>query len=356
MTVRSLVSAAAVLLVCVPVETAPAGDPARALLTTWFALTPRELAHIETGQVFCRTLDVRDSREVATLGVVRVSVTPQFYVERLADIAAFKRDDAVLQIGAFGSPPDLGNVAHLTLEDFDLQQLRACRVGNCGMQLPAAAIERFRRDIDWRDANAAQQANQLMRRILVDYVKAYVTGGSAATMEYEDRSEPLNLRREFASLTESAREGQQYFPLLFRHLLEYPAHTPAAIDDLLYWSKERVGRRAVISVTHVAIARTVDGSVADYVIGSKHIYGSHYYDASLGLTVLIRDRSGSMPATYLAYLNRSRVDVFSGLFGGLARKMVTSRARSTVSDQLARIRRTLEREFVSARADEAAHK
>jgi hypothetical protein len=82
-------------------------------------------------------------------------------------------------------------------------------------------------------------------------------------------------------------------------------------------------------------------------VASKQIYGSHYYDASLGLTILLRDGSGPSPATYVAYVNRSRVDVFGGLFGGLARSLVSSKAKGTVSDQLARLRTVLEQRFAS---------
>ena len=46
---------------------------------------------INAGQVVVRTLDATDPREVATLGVVRIRVTPEFYAERLADIVTFKR-------------------------------------------------------------------------------------------------------------------------------------------------------------------------------------------------------------------------------------------------------------------------
>lgn len=119
------------------------------------------------------------------------------------------------------------------------------------------------------------------------------------------------------------------------------------MNDLVYWSKEKVGRRGVASITHLVISRPTDGSPADYAIASKQIYGSHYVDASLGLTVLLPDHSGSSPAMYLAYVNRSRVDVFSGMFGGLARSIVTSKARSTVADQLARLRQNLEAEFAN---------
>ena len=77
----------------------------------------------------------------------------------------------------------------------------------------------------------------------------------------------------------------------------YPMeHTPET-SDILYWSKERVSRRLVVSVTHLAISRTTHGPSA-YAIASKQIYGTHYFDASLGLTVLVRDRSVSSPAMY----------------------------------------------------------
>ena len=71
--------------------------------------------------------------------------------------------------------------------------------------------------------------------------------------------------------------------------------------------------------------------------------------------VTVADISGSGvldlsadPVTYVAYLNRSRVDVFSGVFGRLARKIVTMKARTTVADQLARLQRTLETQFAAS--------
>jgi hypothetical protein len=67
----------------------------------------------------------------------------------------------------------------------------------------------------------------------------------------------------------------------------------------------------------------------------------HYYDASLGLTLLVPDPSAESPATYVVYLNRSRIDLFDGAFGGIARKIVAGKARTLVSEQLQRLQRTL---------------
>ena len=151
-----------------------------------------------------------------------------------------------------------------------------------------------------------------MRQMLVDHVAEYQRRGDAASMQYADKPEPLNLGREFAALSVSGPGGCEQFPDLRRHLLEYPADRTPETVDVIYWSKERVGRRTVVSVTHLVTARITGESPVDYVIASKQIYASHYFDASLGLTVLLRDRSGPPELTYLVYVNRSRVDIFGG--------------------------------------------
>ena len=322
-------------------------DEARRFLASEFSLTAADFGRLEAGQVVSRTLPPGEKREVATFGVVRIRMTPEFYVSRLNDIRDFKKDEAVLQIGAFSHAPALGDVAALTLDDTDVGSLRACRVGDCGLQLSADGIERFQRDVDWRAADAHQQAERLMRRILVESVTAYVTRGTTATMEYADQAERMSVGREFVSLAGSDVAGWKPFSDLRQHLFDFPATDTPGTVDRMYWSKEKVGRRAVVSVTHLAIMRTAGETPADYAVASKQIYGSHYYDASLGLTVLVRDRRAATPITYLVYLNRSRVDVFGGVFGAVTRHIVTSKARGTVANQLGRLQRTLERQFAT---------
>ncbi|HSC27964.1 MAG TPA: hypothetical protein VLD67_11860 [Vicinamibacterales bacterium] len=348
---RSVLLVVAVLALLGGSERTPGNDAARTFLATAFNVGRAEIGRIDAGQVFSRTLDVSHPREVATLGIVRIRTTPEFYVRRLTDIATFKQDDAVLQIGTFSIPPKLEDVADLTLEDADVRRLRACRVGNCDVQLSAGAIQRFRGDVTWGGADVGKQATSVMRQILVEYVTEYLEIGAPAAMEYADTPEPLNLNDELVSLMEADSTVWRYVPGLRRHLALYPAARRDGPIDVVYWSKERVNRRPVISITHLAIVPGGDGSLPEYAIASKQIYGMHYFDASLGLTLLVRDRAPSSPATYVVYLNRSRIDLFDGLFGGIVRKVVSGKARTLVSDQLARLRRTLEPQFAAAHTD-----
>jgi len=320
-------------------------DTARAFLAATFGLTPGDFAKVDAGEVVARGTAAGDSRDIATLGIVRVKITPAFYVQRLADIATFKKYDAVLQIGVFGTPPAPGDVEGLTLDESDIRSLRDCRVGDCALQLPAESINRFRTEVDWSRADARQRANGLIRQMLVDYVARYQRAGAGASMSYADRSDVISVGREFMSLAGSDAGGWGRFRALRQHLFDYPASSAPEVRDLLYWSKEVVGRRTVASVTHLAILPGAPGSPAQFAVASKQIYGTHYFDASLGLTVLVRDGSTPSPATYVAYLNRSRVDVLGGVFGGVARKIIASKARGTVADNLGRLRTRLEADF-----------
>lgn len=324
-------------------------ESAHRFLSSAFGVTAAEIAHLDAGQVVSRSLTATDSRELATFGVARMQITPEFFADEFANIVGFKQDEAVMQIGVFNHPPDVRDVGKLALDEGDLKSLPDCRVGNCRVQLPADAITRLRTEIHWRQPDAEERASALIREMLVAYVTDYERLGSAAAMQYADQSKAVELPREFASLVDSTPATWRYFPELRRHLLQYPISRAAGATDVVYWSKEKMGRKPVLSVTHLAIVPVGGDSPVRYAIGSKHIYGSHYLDASLGLTVLVSDTPSSTPATYVVYLNRSRVDVFGGVFGGFVRKIVTSRARGTVADQLARLQQRMNTRFAAAR-------
>ncbi len=329
--------------------------PARAFLTSTFNLTKADYDRLDAGHVVTRTLEASDDREVVTLGVVRIKITPEFYVERFEDIVSFKKNEAVLQIGTFGNPPVVADMAAMTLDDYDVRSLRRCRAGDCGVQLSAGAIAKFQQSIDWRLPNAHQQAEQLLRKTLVEYVTAYMKAGSSAAIEYADEIDRINPGREWTSLMGPDVPGWKMFPALRQYLVDYPASDLPGTIDRFYWSKEKVGRRTVVSVTHLAIMRASGDTPADYAIASRQIYATHYFDSSLGLTILVRDRQATSPVTYVVYLNRSRVDIFDGLLGAMARHIVSGKARGTVADSLARLQPRLEKQFAGARRSSLQH-
>jgi hypothetical protein len=213
------------------------------------------------------------------------------------------------------------------------------------VQLSADMIQRFQREVRWNTPAADDQANGLLRRMLVDYVTRYRQAGTAGMMTYADQPAEVPLPQAFRAMVESDTGVMRPFPALGRYLLGDPAVTLPGSQELIYWSKEKMGRRPVIGVTHLVMAPVADGSAIRYVIASKNIYASHYVHASLGLTILLRDESSAPSDTYMVYINRSRVDIFGGLLGGIARKLVKSGARSTVADHLERMPKILAQQY-----------
>src|SRR5206468_296634 len=111
-----------------------------------------------------------------------------------------------------------------------------------------------------------------------------------------------------------------------------------------YWSKEDFGLKPVTSVTHVTIYKRSHLNGADVIVSSKGIYGSHYFDSSLGLTAFIQSRAVDPPHSYLIYVNRSRTDALRGFFGGWKRSLISGRLRDGARKSMETIKKRLETE------------
>ena len=131
-----------------------------------------------------------------------------------------------------------------------------------------------------------------------------------------------------------------YSPELKTYLERFPAQSLPSAQDVFYWVKENYGMAPVVSLVHGVVYSPPSRPDRTMVV-QKQLYASHYYDASLGLTLLAPDRTAAEAATYVVYLNRSRIDLFDGLFGSVARRIVAGRARVLVADQLKRLQRVL---------------
>jgi hypothetical protein len=213
------------------------------------------------------------------------------------------------------------------------------------MQLSADALERVRQEVAWSRSDAVATTNSIFRQVLVDLVNRYREIGDAGLMTYADSDRPLSLSTEFRSMVASRPAILERFPALHRHLLEYPRGAANGVEDIVYWSKEKMGPAVIISVTHMAMTRLAEGPDGSFAAASKQIYGSHYFDSSLGITVVLDEAGDGNPRMIMAYVNRSRLDALGGFWGGLKRTIVRSRTRSAMSDSLLKARDLVERRF-----------
>jgi hypothetical protein len=308
----------------------------RHLLARELNFTPADLAALANGKIVKRTLETSVSGEVAAVGAVRVLASKEKFIDAYRDIEHFKSGPGILQIGRFGDPPAPGDLAPLTIgsEDADLHD---CRVGDCDVRLPAAAIQRFQKEIDWSAPDAHARAAALFKEILLHAVRGYVSGGPGRIAEYDDDKQPIHPLADFAGLLDHSPFVGRLVPELPGHLEAFPDKPLPSGEDFLYWSKEKFGFAPFISVTHVTMTHD---AVGNDVLTSRDVYSSRYVDASL--TVTVASNAVVQPGFYLVYVNRSRANALKGLFSGIRHAIVERRAKGALEENLQRVRSRLE--------------
>ena len=252
----------------------------RSVLAGPLRFSGEELSDLRRGQVVKHSLPSRSPGEVAVAGAVLIRAPKAVFFARVRDITHFKSGEEILQIGRFSDPPVLGDLAALTVgvDDFDV---RSCRVGDCGIRLPAAVIERFGREIDIKAADAQARGAQLFKQILLDQVTAYMSGADHMP-QYDDGPRPIRARDEFEGILAGMPELGALLPGLPDHLRHFPAARLTNAEDFLYWSKEKFGVAPFITVTHVTI---VCRSAATCLMTTRDVYSSRYLDASVALAI-----------------------------------------------------------------------
>jgi hypothetical protein len=329
------------LAVVVTAGPAPDIEPGfQSVLSHDLKFSTADLADLARGRIVKHPLDAAAPGEIAVVGAARINALEEAFVERVRDVVRFKTGPDMLQIGRFSSPPVLEDLAPLTIDKTDVD-LRGCRVGDCDVRLPADVIGRFQREIDWHARDADRRAAALFKSVLLDHVRAYVSGSSTGRItEYDDGKQPIRPVDDFAAILKNSPYIGALVPSLPDHLLSFPA-PPVVVgaEDLLYWSKEKFGLTPFITVTHWTIVPTTPRT---YVITSKDVYSSRYFDASLALTIA-SGAVGTRRGFYLVYANRSRASALKGMLSRVRRSIVERRAKNSLEENLKTTKERLEK-------------
>jgi hypothetical protein len=302
--------------------------------------TASELRDFDQGKVLVKLPRTAETREVVTFAAMPIDVTADFFTESVRDIVTFSKSEHTLQIGKFSNPPRVEDLASLTFEKSDIDALRFCKPKKCDVKLPVAAMERFRKEINWSLPDGRDRAAELWKQILIEYAGTYLREGNKALFEYNDKSDTVQLNNEFKTLLQPAAFTYEYTPELQKYLEQFPNARPAESEDFVYWIKETFGLKPVVSLTHLTIHRhrRPEGTVV--LVASKGIYASHYLESSLGFTAFV-DNEAPGPS-YLVYVNRSRSDALRGVFAGLKRMLIGGRVRDGARRNMELVRGRLE--------------
>ncbi len=324
-----------------PVPKSPPSPPLRPPMLSLISETENQ--ELRRGGVVTRAPEPTIGREMIGFGAVRVGITSDELQIAFRDMTRLKKSPLNKQVGVFSQTPKPEDLALLTLDEKDLHDLRNGRVGNCGFKLDADAIARARR-LDWTRPDAALSATALVRQILLASVTRYLADGNPGLGCYNDKAYSLSLADEFESILVQPDPILAATPELTAWLRGFPKNQPPDSESFIYWSKDQVGKKPVISVTQVLMLRKKLNGHPAVLIASKQLYASHYFEGSLGLTLFIEDGAPGAGGILL-YQNRTRSDVLRGSFVGMKRALISGELRESLRRNLLDLKRRLETEF-----------
>ena len=261
-----------------------------------------------------------DDDHLAVFAAVRIEASGDRLLDWAGAIEAMLKGRYVPEIGRLSSPPRLDDLAGLTFDDSDLDELLDCRPGDCGLKLADGEIARLRRTVG--AAGWERKARHELRRIILERAQAYQEGGDAFAAPYHDDHQPVSPGESFGRLVGRLQFLPREFACLAAFVRDYPRRTDAhVVDSFLYWSKESLGSKPIVAITHLTRARFDEPWLPEAVVVGKQVFASHYKNGALTLTAIVR----ADHARYLVYLQHAELDIFGGFWHDVVRMVLERR-------------------------------
>ncbi|MBT5874484.1 MAG: hypothetical protein HOH43_13785 [Candidatus Latescibacteria bacterium] len=295
-------------------------------LEDYVELSSRQIAAVRAGKAVTILPDTEVAYEVATFGIVRVNVPKQTFIDRVSLHDMTVQHSLSIEKGIISDPPQIDDFDSLSVDEGDIETLQGSQAGDSAIKLSEESISRVHRQLLRTPDDAGHSLANTYRSILMDYAGLYRNGGSPTMMVYVDKDESLNMEQEFKHLEREASFLADYYPKFHDYLRDATPDSALQIADEILWAKDDFGtKRTVISLTHVFTYRPATPILSDYLVVSKRLYGSHYVEASMGITALVDDPDGDSNHFYLVHMNRVRID-------GLRRRLFRFFTKGRITD------------------------
>ena len=320
----------------------PAARPAQAadfaFLRPWFEVQREERQKLAQRGVVVHGLPANDE-QIGIIAVCAVATSANAFLARLRTPGGL--NGAAPVGGRFDDPPVLENLAALSLDEGDLDRLRRCRPGDCRLNLADQEISAVQQAFATTPRAVSAEVNQVFRRVVLDRVRRYQSGGLEALPDYHDRSEPVRPAVVFSQILRQTPYLKTSVPGVAAYLQGFSSVATDAAESSLRWSKVMMNGKAVVMVSHVGIFRPEPGPVVPTVLlASKQVYASRYMNGELSLTMLFASAGES--SAYLVHVHRSQLDELKGSLSGLKRALIERRVKEEAADALAALRNRLE--------------
>jgi len=332
---RSLGPAAFAIYIAVAGQAVAPTDPAR-VLSERFQFTPADVAAATQGQPVAKLLSGNAQDELAVVGALRITGDMHRLVNWVRDIASFRKAAELGHATVIPQPVTEAAFAGFVPEPRDLATLRTCRVSACDIRMSERALQVLQQKVHWDDPQAGDQAAQVLRQILADYARAYVTGGDAALGTYHNQKEPRAAADDFRTLLAGAANLKILAPELSDYVEKYPHATLKNVDQLLYWTAVKDGADPVFTLHHLVLYPKTANEI---LIADKTIYASRSFEAA-ALVLSVQASSGG-GGFYVVGAARVKSSKLSGLAARVLRSRIEKETLDGVKVYLGWIRDSL---------------
>jgi hypothetical protein len=279
------------------------------------AFKDADFAALQQGETIVKLTPITDKRELAMCGLVSLRTTAEQFLRSYLDGMTRQNNQTVLEAGRFGNAPAVADLQQLTLDPAEVEDLKQCVAGDCQIKLSAQMIDRFRREVNWDAPDYQSQATQLLKTMLVEYVRDYQRRGPSALIEYNDKRQGVRLADEQQALGSASG--------YLNELMRDAQSGMRLVEDAIVWSKIKFGLKPVIVINHVKAFRHEREDGPQVLVASNQIYANHYFTSSLALAGFV-NVPGATP--YLVYENRSRTDGLVGPFSKIKRGVIEKKS------------------------------
>jgi hypothetical protein len=333
MALRLLIVSAIAAVAAVAAAQPAATIPIEQLLTARLGMTAADAQKVTSGQAVVVKVPGNVGHEVAAAGAVRAKGSLRRLVAWLRDVEAFRKAAGAVNVGAISNPVTAADFTRLSLTDADFAALASCRPGRCDIRMPASYLDRFQKEVAWKQPDAQQQAVRLAKTLIGDYVAAYQKGGDAALGAHHSQKAPNQIALEFQDMLRRATRVWDLAHPFASYLETYPKGRPEGTEDRFYWTRDKVGLEPALTLHHVALQEFPDGRV---LVADKQIYASRQIDTGLMIALGIPrpDRSGFD----LLVSVKARADAMTGVTGRMLRGRIESAAVESLQIYLEWIR------------------
>lgn len=307
--------------------------------------TDDNIEEMHNGGIVTKAIRTDTMQEIMVISVARIKAPKEFYLDIFQKDGMNLETAAAYEKGTFSSPPQSSDVAKLTFPDEDIRELANCEVGLCKVKMTARGIKAYNK-LDQKAPDFIEKANGIVRRAFVRYVRRYLKGGNKALAEYNDKTNPTSIAEEFQDLLKKSHYIFEYIPKLHAYLEDFPKKKLPNSTSVIYWMKEDFERakQPIVSINHMVFSKTPKKRAT--VIASKQLYASHYFEAALRLTAVIKDSRENDPGFYLVYIDRSRLDLFRTI-PSFFKKQFEDGARDLVHKRMIMVKKNVEKLYQS---------